>query len=167
MDASSFVPQPIPHSTAESETMALSLGAMACAYARMGIADVLHDDADRNWTIPMMSDSTAAILMNSSDKPTKRNRHIDRRWFYARNEKTGGRIEFFHVDADHSLADIATKNLPADESMYKLSIMEFPVTDHSIGPDASNAPLDRNDRETSSKQSQPKEDDNAQRTDRD
>jgi hypothetical protein len=133
IDASSFVPQPIPHSTAESETMAISLGAMACAYARMGIADILFDDPNRPWTIPMMSDSTAAIAMNSSNKPTKRNRHIDRRYFYGREECLSARLSFHHIGADYSLGDLGTKNLRPEESRYKLSIVEYPVSDHYTG----------------------------------
>ena len=47
-----------------------------------------------------------------------------------------GKLEFHHVDAGHSLADVGTKNLPHEESAYKLSIMEVPVNDHAIGPKA-------------------------------
>jgi hypothetical protein len=133
IDMSSFVAQPIPHSTAESETIAISVGAMACAYARMGIADILFDNADKPWTIPLISDSSAAIAMNSNNKPTKRNKHIDRRYFYGREEFLASKLEFHHIDADHSLADLGTKNLTAEESAYKLSIVEYPVTDHVIG----------------------------------
>jgi hypothetical protein len=133
IDANSFVPQPIPHSTAESETMAISLGAMACAYARMGIADILFDDPSRPWTIPMISDSSAAIAMNSNNKPTKRNRHIDRRYFYGREEFLGAKLSFHHIGADYSLGDLGTKNLQHEESEYKLSIVEYPVSDHHVG----------------------------------
>ena len=50
VDATSFVPQPIPHSTVESETNALSLGAMGCACVRKGLAGVLFDDPDTALT---------------------------------------------------------------------------------------------------------------------
>jgi hypothetical protein len=136
IDMSSFVAQPIPHSTAESETIAISLGAMACAYARMGIADILFDNPNRPWTIPMISDSSAAIAMNTNDKPTRRNRHIDRRYFYGREEYTASKLTYHHIDADHSLADLGTKNLTAEEAAYKLSIVEYPVSDHHIGSKA-------------------------------
>jgi hypothetical protein len=102
----------------------------------MGIADILFDNAEKPWTIPLISDSSAAIAMNSNNKPTKRNRNIDRRYFYGREEYLASRIEFHHIDADHSLADLATKNLTAEEASYKLSIVECPVTDHQIGPNA-------------------------------
>jgi len=133
IDASSFVAQPIPHSTAESKTIALATGAMACTYARRGIASVLYDDPDRLWTVPMISDSQAAIAMNSQDKPTRRSRHIERRWFYARQERLASRLVFHHIDADHSLADLGTKNLTAEDAAYKLSIVERAVSDQAIG----------------------------------
>ena len=133
IDSQSFVPQPIGGSTAESETMALSVGAMSCAYVRMGIADVLFNDSSRPWTVPMCSDSAAAIAMSKSEKPSKRSRHIARRWFYARSEAQASHLAFFHTPADYSMADVGTKNLTAEESAYKLSIMETPVTDHTVG----------------------------------
>ena len=134
VDASSFVAQPIPHSTAESEMIAIALGAMACSYVRKAVADVLFDDPERPWTVPFLSDSQAAIAMNKSEKPTKRNKHIDKRYFYGLQEKLAGRIELLYVDTDHSLPDVATKGLTQEESQYKLSIMEYPVTDAAVGP---------------------------------
>ena len=145
IDAVSFVPQPIPNSTAESETMGMAVGGMSCAYARKGIADVLFGDPDRPWTIPLMCDSQAAIAMNNNNRPTKRSRHIDRRYFFTRGERQAGRLSLHHIDKDYSLPDIGTKNLVAEESSYKLSIMEVPVSDHAIGTNdndkSSNLPL--------------------------
>ena len=102
----------------------------------MGVADILFNDPNRPWTIPFMTDSQAAIAMNSSERPTKRTRHIDRRYFFGRSERLASHIEFFHVGADYSLADVATKNLTEEESRYKLSMMEYPVSDHAIGSKA-------------------------------
>ena len=133
IDAQSFVPQPIPHSTAESETNALAVGSMACSYARMGIADVLCNDPSRPWTIPLFTDSSAAIAMNNNERPSRRTRHIDRRYFFTRGEIAAARVRLHHIPADYSLADVGTKNLTAEESVYKLSLMETPVNDHAIG----------------------------------
>jgi hypothetical protein len=80
-----------------------------------------------------MSDSSAAIAMNTSNKPTKRNRHIDRRYFYGREEFLGAKLLFHHIGADYSLGDLGTKNLQHEESKYKLSIVEYPVSDHHVG----------------------------------
>ena len=133
VDACSFVAQPIPHSTAESETIAIALGAMGCSYVRKGIADVLFDQPERPWTVPFFSDSQAAIAMNQMEKPTKRNKHIDKRYFYGLQEKLAGRIDLLYVDTDHSLPDVGTKGLTAEEAKYKLSIMEYPVSDGAVG----------------------------------
>ena len=106
---------------------------MACSYHRKAIADVLFDEPERPWTVPFFSDSQAAIAMNKSEKPTKRNKHIDKRYFYGLQEKVAGRIDLLYVDTDHSLPDVATKGLTQEESSYKLSFMEHPVTDNAIG----------------------------------
>jgi hypothetical protein len=107
--------------------MAILMGAMACSHARMGIAYILFDNPSRPWTIPMMSDSSAAIAMNTSNKPTKRNRHFDRRYFYGQEEFLGAKLSFHHIGADYSLGVLGTKNLQHEESKSKLSIVEFLV----------------------------------------
>ena len=132
VDMSSFVEQPIPHSTAESETIAMACGAMACSYIRQGVASVLYSNPEALWTVPMISDSTSAILINEKDKPTRRTRHIDRRWFYARDQCLQSRIKFHHVNDEYSLADLGTKNLSAESAAFKLSIVEKHVTDSEI-----------------------------------
>ena len=105
---------------------------MACAYVRRGICDILFDDPDRPLTVPMFSDSQAAIAINTSDKQTKKSRHIERRYLYAKQECAAGKIKFFHVRDGFSLADIGTKNLSTEAAKYKLSLLEIPVTDHTI-----------------------------------
>ena len=132
----SFVPQPIPHSTAESETMGIGMGALSCSYTRKAIADLLFDDPDRPWTIPFLSDSQAAIAMNKSERPTKRNKHIDRQYFYGRNEKLAGNLEFLYIDTDHCLPDVVTKALVYEQASSKLKYLQYPVSDHAIGPKA-------------------------------
>ena len=129
---SSFVEQPVPHSTAESETIAMACGAMACSYIRQGVASVIYNNPEKLWTVPMMVDSTSAILINEKDKPTRRTRHIDRRWFYARDQCLQSRIKFHHVSDEYSLADLGTKNLSAENAAFKLSMVEKHVTDSEI-----------------------------------
>ena len=132
IDHNSFVPVPVAGSTAEAETNALAAGAMAAAYTRRGISDIMFNDEDRPWTVPFFSDSEAAIAMNSSEKVTKKSRHIERRWFYAKQEFLASRVMFFHIKDPFSLADVGTKNLTAEESRFKLSHLEMPVTDFAI-----------------------------------
>ena len=44
-----------------------------------------------------------------------------------------GKVATQHIDADHSLADLGTKNLTAEDAAYKLSIVERAVSDQAIG----------------------------------
>ena len=62
----------------------------------------------------------------------RRTRHIDRRWFYARDQCLQSRIKFHHVNDEYSLADLGTKNLSAESAAFKLSIVEKHVTDSEI-----------------------------------
>jgi hypothetical protein len=132
VDASSFVAPVVPNSTAESECIAIAVGAMSCAYIRMGINDILHNNPSRPWTVPFFSDSTSGIAMNTSEKPTSRSRHMDRRYFYGRSQAQQGNIKFYHIDGEYSITDIGTKNLTNEEAEYKLSVIEHKVSDHAI-----------------------------------
>ena len=138
IDMNSFVPAPVAGSTGESETMAISAGSMVSSYVKKGTADILFGDETRLWTIPFLTDSQAGMAMNNSDKPTSKNRHIERRYFYGRSERKNGNVWFSYIDTNHCCPDIATKNMTAEESSYKLSLVEVPVTDTSIGLSRSN-----------------------------
>ena len=71
--------------------------------------------------------------MNCSAKPTKKNRHIEKRHFYGLQEFNAGNVFYFYVDTNHCVSDVGTKNLTTDEASPKLSVMEVPATDDSIG----------------------------------
>ena len=62
---SSFIPQLIPHSTAESETVGIGVGALACAHTQKAVADLKFDDPNKPWTVPFLLDSQAAVAMNN------------------------------------------------------------------------------------------------------
>ena len=78
----SFVPQPIPHSTAESEIMGIGTGTLACAHTRKAVSNSLFSDPNKPWTVPFPSDGQAAIAMNDSEQPTKCNEHVDKCCFF-------------------------------------------------------------------------------------
>jgi hypothetical protein len=55
-------------------------------------------------------------------------RHIARRWYYVRQARQAGHIQLLHIDGDkYQLADLGTKNAPAAEALYKLSIIETSI----------------------------------------
>jgi hypothetical protein len=129
IDYNSHVPNPIAMSSAEAETNALTVAVMAGSHTRMILNEALFgpDQSGRPYTIPFLIDSQAAFDISKNDKGTKRTRHIERRWLYCRNALQSGQISLHHVDGDeYQLADIGTKNLPAQKMAYKLSILEAP-----------------------------------------
>jgi hypothetical protein len=134
MDYSSFVPGPIPGSSAKSESNALCVGVMAAAYARQVYCNIVYNNAARPLTVPVFIDSSAAEAMNKNDKDTNRTKHIERRWLIHRMHRQLGWIQLYHVNGDnYNIADIGTKASAKGES-YKISIIEHPVTDDTIAP---------------------------------
>jgi hypothetical protein len=133
IDFSSFVPLPIAQSTAEAETNALCIGSMSSAHVRQGFMQIVTGDSSAPYTVPIFTDSSAAEAISKNDRDTKRTRHIDRRFQYARHARKSGHISVHHVNGDtYQLADLGTKNVPTEEASYKLSIIEAPSTDNAI-----------------------------------
>jgi hypothetical protein len=68
--------------------------------------------------------------------------HIARRWYYVRQAREAGHIQLLHIDGDkYKLADLGTKNVPAAEAFYKLSIIETSIIEEgSIVAKAREAP---------------------------
>jgi len=68
--------------------------------------------------------------MTKNDKDTKRTRHIERRWQYARHCRKQGLVDLIKVDGDmYELADVGTKNLSMKEAQHKYDIMTVPNID--------------------------------------
>jgi len=60
-------------------------------------------------------------------------RHIARRWYYVRQARQAGHIQLLHIDGDkYQLADLGTKNVPAAELLYKLSIIETSIIEEGL-----------------------------------
>jgi hypothetical protein len=78
VDASSFVPDLVALSTAESENNAMCVAAMKAAHVRMIVMELRFQDAGRPYTVPLLVDSSAANAMTANAKDTKRTRHIER-----------------------------------------------------------------------------------------
>jgi hypothetical protein len=130
IDYASFVPQPIPFSSAESESNALCHGVLAAAHACHAFCDVLFNDPARPYTVPFFVDSTVAEAMNRNERISSKNKHIEKRYLIHRHHRMQGYISVHHVNGNlHNIADLGTKSTPS-EDLYKLSTAEKPMTDY-------------------------------------
>jgi hypothetical protein len=125
----SFVPDPMTLSSAEAEVNAATVGVtMSGARTRMIFMEVLYRNPDRLYTIPVFFDSATAITISKNKKGTHHTRHIASQYLYCRQANIPGDIAMHHISGDaHQLANLGTKNVPASESAYKLSIVEVPL----------------------------------------
>ena len=84
IDHISWIPNPIPQSSAESESNCYSAAIMRSRFPLQAIAKILYGQDASVWTIPVFVDSSAAIVMNSSDRVSPKTRHIQGRYWYGR-----------------------------------------------------------------------------------
>jgi hypothetical protein len=132
VDFSSFVPSPIPMSSAESESNALCVASMAASYMRQAYTDIVFNDSAYTYTIPIYIDNTAAEAMTMNDRHTNRTKHIERRALLHRSHRKAGLMMPYYISGNtHNLADIGTKANP-NEKNYKLSIMEHSISEEAI-----------------------------------
>jgi len=130
---SSFVPNPIAASSCESETNTMTVAAMASRQTAMIYCDLVYGDQDRPFTVPMFTDSLSGMAATRNQRTTSMSRHIARRWYYIRQARQTGHIQLLHIDGDkYQLADLGTKNVPASEATYKLSLIESPVIEEGL-----------------------------------
>jgi hypothetical protein len=119
-------------SSAESESNALCVASMAASHIRQAYCDLFLNNVDLPYTVPVFLDSTAAEAINLNDRPTKRTKHIERRALLHRSHRQAGFIKPYHVNGDlYNLADIGTKAI-AQESSYKISVMEASISEEAI-----------------------------------
>jgi hypothetical protein len=124
IDAISGVPGLVADSTGEAETVWCSITMKASAYFRQAYCQLHFGDPDRPLTVPILTDSTAALAILSNDRNSSRTRHMDRRHFYNKNMPDRALASLHHVDGDlYELADIGTKNLPSSTSDPKLHVI--------------------------------------------
>ena len=125
VDASSFVPNIVTNSSAEAETNASCVATMAINHIRQIVMEIRTGNSSAQYTVPLLTDSTACQAITRNDKDTRRTRHIERRWLYTRMARQRGDIALHHVDGDkHQIADLGTKNVATSQSAYKLSVVE-------------------------------------------
>ena len=127
VDHNSWVPNPIPGSSAESESNAISAAVMRALYTVRPIKKVFFNSEEAGYTIPVMVDSSSAIIMNTSENPSKRTRHITSRYWYGRRAAALGDCVYIKVDGNtQNPADMGTKNLQARDTRYYRYLFEGP-----------------------------------------
>ena len=105
----SWVPNPVPLPTAESESNCYSAAISRMRFPLKAIMNILYGDPDFQYTVPVFVDSTAAISMNASDRPAKRTRHIETRYWYGRCAISKGHAKLCKVKGDtQQPADVET-----------------------------------------------------------
>jgi hypothetical protein len=81
VDFSSFVPLPIPMSSAESESNALCVASMAASHMQQAYSNIVFNDSLYTYTIPIYIDNTATKAMTMNDRDTKQTKHIEEHYF--------------------------------------------------------------------------------------
>jgi hypothetical protein len=109
VDGASFVPDPIALSSAEAEYQIAAFGVSGCEHTRQVFQEMHGLDADTALTIPIFTDSQSAMAMASSDRDTRRTRHIRRRYHYVRLQISNGSHIILKIDGTLNISDIGTK----------------------------------------------------------
>ena len=100
---------------------------MRMRYTKKAIAKILFGSEDTQLTVPVGVDSTAAIAMNTSENPTRKTRHVESRYWYAKSSIREGHAARVKVDgATQQPADPGTKNQNDRETQYYRYLFEAP-----------------------------------------
>ena len=127
IDHNSWLPHPVPMSTAESESNCYSAGIMRMRYTKKAICKILFMDANAPLTVPVCVDSSAAIAMNTASNPSRKTRHVESRYWYTKSSIREGHVGLVKVDGKtQQPADIGTKNQRDKESQYYRYLFEAP-----------------------------------------
>ena len=127
IDHVSWVPNPIPMSTAESENNCYSAACMRILYTMKAIKKIFMGSTEATYTVPVLVDSSAAIAMNTSENPSRRTRHVASRHWFARQSQQQGHTALVKVDGKtQQPADIGTKLFKEDDSAYYRALFEAP-----------------------------------------
>ena len=128
IDHISWVPEPVPLSTAESENNCYSAAMMRMRYTKRAICQLLFADENHPLTVPICVDSTAAMAMNNSDNLTRKVRHVMSRYWYGRSTIQAGHAGMVKVDGSmQQPADPGTKNQRDRETQYYRYLFEAPT----------------------------------------
>jgi hypothetical protein len=111
-------------STAEAEAVWMAIAAKSSAHIRQAHCQIAYGDPSRPFTVPLITDSRAAMLIMTNGKSSSKLRHVERRVMLPRDMKEHGHVWIGHVPGDKfMLADIGTKNLSANTMNPKTDII--------------------------------------------
>jgi hypothetical protein len=96
-------------SSAEAEYQIAAFGVSGCEHTRQLFQELHGLDPDTPLTIPILTDSQSAMAMASSDRDTRRTRHIRRRYHYVRHQIARGAHIILKIDGTLNISDIGTK----------------------------------------------------------
>ena len=128
IDFASWVPTPVPLSTAESENNCYSTAIMKALYVARCLAHAKTGNEDAQpATIPVCVDNSAAKIMNESENVSKRVRHVESRYWFGRRACQQGLVKFVKVEGkSQQPADIGTKNVQEKDARFYIDLFEAP-----------------------------------------
>lgn len=125
IDHISWIPNPIPMSSAESENNCYSAAIMRMKYTKKALMKLLNRSEESQLTVPILVDSTAAIAMNTSDNPSRNTRHVESRFWYAKSAVKEGHAAFVKVEGSTKQpADPGTKIQADTQTAFYRSLFE-------------------------------------------
>jgi hypothetical protein len=127
VEAVSTMPIPVSNSTCEAEYCMGSLAAMAGTFVKKIVNELAGYASDRPLTIPVGTDSQAAMDTAQSARETARTRHIARRFHYVRHLVRNGSIQLFKVRGTNNPANCLTKPLTAPNIELESRIFQVDV----------------------------------------
>ena len=128
----SSVPTPVAMSSSESEYLAACTACMASSHLRMLLYD-FENLGKENYNPEgtheekpniLLVDNKATVSISKNYKPTKKNRHIARRFHYVREGERSGEHKLEWIPAEDQLADDLTKT--------KTSIISKPHVERTL-----------------------------------
>jgi hypothetical protein len=134
VDMASSVPNLTANSAAEAECSYASVASLATLQVKRTFMEIVADNVDASYTVPMFTDSKSTIDIARNDRGTARTRHMGRRKLLVRTMSQSGNILLIWCDGEtQQLADIGTKaKITYAIVNYKLSICEAPIPHQAL-----------------------------------
>jgi len=127
VDAASFMPNLISHSTGEAEYSTAAMALMACSHVKKVYNELHSKAADTLLTVPLGIDSKAADDIASSERETKRTRHMQRRFHYFRECTQNGSAKIFRIPGEQNWSNNLTKPVNGPQADDEAKVFQIDV----------------------------------------